>query len=123
MLCIKSITHSGSKAKAGIDKVSPGNQSTENNTSGGAMQSFTRQVVILLLSAIAISSQALANSDTATSKVGVQGYDLVAYHVKEMPVKGNGHHVAVHEGVSYLFVTEANQQSFIAEPGKYLPAY
>lgn len=125
MQSIKSKFHYEKKTKAGGHKVSPDKEPTLNYTSGVAMESSIRHVVLalLLFSALVISGQVFANSDTAISKVGVQGYDLVAYHAKQAPVKGNGHHVAVHEGVSYLFVSEANQQSFMADPGKYLPAY
>lgn len=54
--------------------------------------------------------------------VGVQGYDLVSYHTGE-PVRGNGHHTVVHQGVTYMFASEENQKTFKKNPKAYLPAY
>ena len=54
---------------------------------------------------------------------GVSGYDLVSYHTGEKPLPGNGNHVAVHDGVTYQFVNEANRKAFEKDPERYLPAY
>ena len=79
---------------------------------------------LLIIATFAVPSAALAGGDAAVanSLVGAQGYDLVSYH-QGGPKKGNGNHVAVHEGITYVFANEANQQSFEANPAKYLPAY
>ena len=61
--------------------------------------------------------------NTATSTTGVNGYDLVSYHTGEKPLVGNGNHVAIYNGVSYLFVNEENKTEFESNPRKYLPAY
>lgn len=66
---------------------------------------------------------ALLAADTAISIVGVSGYDLVSFHTGEKPVRGNGNHLAVHDGVTCLFVSEANRKQFEATPEKYLPAF
>ena len=68
------------------------------------------------------SSQAFA-SDYAHSSAAVGGYDLVSYHGEGGPQLGNGHHVSVHDNITYLFANEANQKAFEANPAKYLPAY
>ena len=61
-------------------------------------------------------------SPHAHNLVGVGGYDLVSYHTGE-PAKGSGYHTADHDGVTYLFASEANQKKFKSAPEKYLPAY
>jgi len=54
---------------------------------------------------------------------GVAGYDVVSFQSGKQPLRGNGHHVAVHEGVTYLFVDEANRKVFEQEPARYVPAF
>ena len=77
-------------------------------------------VIIVLV--MAFSALALADS-TAYSTVGVGGYDLVSYRTGEKPQIGNGNHVVVHDGVTYLFTSKRNKKKFAANPAKYLPAY
>ena len=77
----------------------------------------------LMMMAMLIPGVASSKENTAISTVGVQGYDLVGYHTEGKPVKGNGHYLAVHDGTTYLFVSESNQKTFEANPAKYLPAY
>lgn len=66
---------------------------------------------------------AFAEVDTAVSTLGIQGYDLVSYHNAKRPLRGNGHYVSVHDGVTYLFINDANKNTFDNNPDKYLPAY
>lgn len=65
----------------------------------------------------------LAQAGTANNLLGVQGYDLVAYQTMGKAIRGNGHNVADHGGVSYQFATAENREAFEANPAKYLPAY
>ena len=60
---------------------------------------------------------------TQNNLLGVQGYDLVAYHTAGKPVRGNGHNVSEHAGVTYQFSSAENRKAFEANPAKYLPAY
>ena len=80
------------------------------------------QIAIMMLVLSAVTGLALANS-TQTMTVGAGGYDLVSYHVGEKPQRGNGNHVVVHNGVSYLFSNKENRRKFKSNPDKYLPAY
>lgn len=75
--------------------------------------------IFLLLAAV---THAKAD-DIHNSIVGVQGYDLVSYHTNKRPNRGNGNHVVTHQGVNYLFASDANKKTFAADPEKYLPAY
>ena len=57
------------------------------------------------------------------STPGLNGYDPVAYHTEGRPVKGNGYHVAEHDGVTYMFANKKNRKRFEADPEQFLPAY
>lgn len=76
----------------------------------------------LIIALFLLPHLALANND-ANSLVGVQGYDLVSYHQKSGPVRGNGNHTVYYQGVAYIFASDANKKLFQADPEKYLPAY
>lgn len=62
-------------------------------------------------------------ASAALSTVAVGGFDLVSYQTAAKPVRGNGNHVAVHDGATYLFSSESNKAEFDADPDKYLPAF
>ena len=66
---------------------------------------------------------AYAASSVDNSTTGVNGYDLVSYHTNKRPIRGNGHYVSVHDGVTYTFASEENKGSFDSNPSKYLPAF
>ena len=63
------------------------------------------------------------NNDDGYSTTGLNGYDPVAYFTMGKAVRGSGHHVAVFDGVSYLFNSEENKNAFEAQPAGYVPAY
>lgn len=69
------------------------------------------------------SLQSVFAGDVSKNTVGVNGYDLVSYQTEKRPLRGNGNYVAMHDGVTYLFSSEANQKEFQSNPDKYLPAY
>ena len=83
----------------------------------------TKWLLLAVLALVGLSTNALAAIDHASSVTGVQGYDLVSYHTNNRPMRGNGHHVTVVDGISYLFVNEENKATFDRNPTKYLPAY
>jgi len=68
-------------------------------------------------------TSASAASNIAYSTTAVNGYDLVSYHTSKRPLRGNGHFVSVHHGVTYLFANEVNKETFDSNPVTYLPAY
>ena len=78
---------------------------------------------MILVAWAGIATTAFAIANTSISTTGVQGYDLVSYHTSNGPVRGNGHHVSVHGGTTYLFASKENKQAFDQNPQKYLPAY
>jgi len=76
--------------------------------------------------ALALIAAPLGSSfaaDFQHSTPGVSGYDVVSYQTGEKPLRGNGNHIAVHEGVTYLFINEENRKRFERNPTKYVPAY
>ncbi|HPG24143.1 MAG: YHS domain-containing protein [Spirochaetaceae bacterium] len=83
----------------------------------------TLSAFLVVLATATFSALAASAADPSHSTPGVQGYDLVSYHVDGEPTRGNGHHVSVHDGVTYLFANEGNRKAFERDPGRYLPAY
>ena len=79
--------------------------------------------LISILMLVGLATNTFAANIHANSTPGVQGYDLVSYHSGNGPIRGNGHHVSVHDGVTYLFASKENKQTFDQNPQKYLPAY
>lgn len=76
--------------------------------------------LLLSLTAISASAQSV-NLDKA--KVGLYGYDAVAYQTESAARKGSPEYSATHDGGTYYFATAANRDAFVANPDKYLPAY
>lgn len=77
--------------------------------------------VSLLIFATALTAVAVEADKYDLPAVG--GYDLVSYHQDSGPVRGTGFQTSQHEGVTYLFASEANKATFEANPEQYLPAY
>lgn len=55
--------------------------------------------------------------------VAIQGYDPVAYFTTGIATKGKKEHVAVAEGITYLFATTSNKELFLKDFKKYEPQY
>ncbi len=82
--------------------------------------------LVSLVAALAVApgfAQAAGVSSFTHSTPGISGYDVVSYQTGEKPLRGNGNHIAVHEGVTYLFVNEANRKAFERDPERYVPAF
>ena len=84
------------------------------------MKIIISTVTALLLSFMAMGAMA---ADVTHSTSAVQGYDLVSYQNAKRPLRGNGHFVSEHQGVTYLFANADNKKAFDANPARYLPAY
>jgi YHS domain-containing protein len=87
------------------------------------MRLFQRIGIGIITAGLLLTSFAATAGDVAHSTVGVGGYDVVSYQTGEKPVRGNGNHLTVHEGVTYLFQTKENQKAFDRNPAKYVPAF
>ncbi len=77
---------------------------------------------VLMAALFLVPGMAFAGT-TSHSMVAVQGYDIVTYQTDGKPQQGNGNHLATYNGVTYIFVNEANKKMFESNPDKYLPAY
>lgn len=86
------------------------------------MSNQIKQLLLSVFAVAALAVSAFSYAGSSVSLLGVQGYDLVSYHAGE-PVRGNGNHVAEHDGISYQFSSKANKKAFKKNPEKYLPAY
>ena len=82
-----------------------------------------KTILIPLIVLISIAMPTSALNVFTNSTTGVQGFDLVSYHIQTSPQRGNGHHVSMHDGVTYLFSNKENKQAFDQNPQKYVPAY
>ena len=76
----------------------------------------------MFIAIVMLPMMALAG-DYSMSTTGVNGYDLVSFHTGKKPVVGNGNHLAVYNGVTYLFASDENKATFESNPAKYIPAY
>ncbi len=84
------------------------------------IQSYLFTVFTGLLALTSVSVQATSITDSVTA---IGGYDVVSYHTDKRPLRGNGHYLAVHDEVTYLFSSQKNQATFEANPAKYVPAF
>ncbi len=82
-----------------------------------------KKIFTIVIAALAFTSLAAKADPVQQNVVGAGGYDLTSYFTQEKPQRGNGHHVAVVNGVSYVFASDANKKMFEANPEKYLPQY
>ncbi len=73
-----------------------------------------------LLALVSVSAHAGSNENSLTA---ISGYDVVSYQTAKKPLRGNGHYLAVHDGVTYLFANKDNQKTFEANPDRYVPAF
>lgn len=72
---------------------------------------------LLLLGACAAPS-----TDTGT-RLGAEGYDVVAYFTEGAAVRGSPAHTVTWHGREWRFASAEHQQRFRAEPDRYAPAY
>lgn len=84
------------------------------------IQSYLFTLFTGLLALTSVSVQATSITDSVTA---IGGYDVVSYHTDKRPLRGNGHYLAVHDEVTYLFSSQKNQATFEANPAKYVPAF
>jgi YHS domain-containing protein len=85
---------------------------------------LARRAAIALLVSLAVPFTAFGQRVNADrGKLGVKGYDVVAYFVDGRAVAGNT--IIEHEvgGVRYRFASAANRDRFVQDPQRYLPQY
>lgn len=83
-----------------------------------------KKILFSIAAFVTLASAAPSFANPVTdSIIGAGGYDLTTYFSQEKPQRGNGHHVAVVDGVTYVFATDENKKAFEANPAKFLPQY
>ena len=87
------------------------------------MNLFQKLAMSLFFAFCTLASGISRADGTRDNVVGAGAYDLTSYFSQEKPQRGNGHHVAVVDGVNYLFASDENKKAFEAAPAKYLPQY
>jgi len=87
------------------------------------MTGFKKLLIAGLALAISVVVVPAFAGDVTHSTPGISGYDPVAYFTDGKPVRGSGYHVAVQDGVTYVFASADHKKLFIANPSKYLPAF
>jgi len=90
----------------------------KSNTDRFSYEQFTTK-----LSELKDRSAAVPLYNLGPDKVAMKGYDPVAYFKPGQALKGRKELSAIHRGVTYHFVSEANKQLFAQAPGKYVPTY
>ncbi len=78
-------------------------------------------VALTLLSAVANADQPAVF--TGRGEFAIRGYDTVAYHTEEKPVKGNNNYTAQYNGASWRFASADNRDIFLTDPEKWAPKY
>jgi YHS domain-containing protein len=73
--------------------------------------------------AMAFVSAAYAGEFYEKDGVALRGYDPVAYFKDGRPVKGTAEYRAEYKGSTFHFASQANRDSFAADPAKYAPQY
>ena len=87
------------------------------------MNSIKSYLLIVFAGLLAHTSLSAQADEVTNSVTAAGGYDVVSYHTGKKPLRGNGHYLAVHDGVSYLFANKEHQETFEANAEKYVPAY
>ena len=87
------------------------------------MKSLKSYLLIAFAGLMAMTTLSAQAGSVDNSVTAIGGYDAVSYHASKRPLRGNGHYLAVHDNVTYLFSSKANQEAFEANPAKYVPAF
>lgn len=78
-------------------------------------------VLSATMTVAALAAGVAINADS--SGLALRGHDPVAYFTQGAPTPGDRAISAVHDGATYHFASEANRDTFLANPAAYLPAY
>jgi YHS domain-containing protein len=71
----------------------------------------------------------LISCNSSTSEIyqvnnyAIDGYDVVAFHTHQKPIKGNKEFSFHWKDANWLFVNQTNLDKFIKEPERYAPQY
>ena len=83
----------------------------------------TLKTAAVVIGLALVASPVWAVEDLTRNTPALHGYDAVSYFSEGKAVRGNGKHTHWHDGVSYLFSSEENKDTFAQAPERYLPQY
>lgn len=79
--------------------------------------------VLLLGLSLGTAGHAAEETNVTTDGVAMHGFDPVAYHRQNRPVKGKDQFAVPHDGATYWFASADNREAFLQAPDSYAPAY
>lgn len=80
------------------------------------------RILAVLLLVLALPAAAV-DEVFQTDDGAIRGYDPVAYHVENRPVKGRAEFSHHWNGARWRFASAANRDLFAADPARYAPQY
>mgnify|MGYP000964792237 CR=1 FL=1 len=80
-------------------------------------------IIVLMLTAGIVTAQTPRNLYNLDNGLAIQGYDPVAYFVKNQAVEGKKEFAHTQNGVTYYFASAANKELFIKNSQHYEPQY
>jgi len=84
----------------------------------------TRTLLVTLGVLITLSACTTLKAPTFADETGaIRGYDPVAYHLEQMPVKGNSLYSLEYRESTWHFSSEENLARFRRDPERYAPQY
>jgi hypothetical protein len=80
-------------------------------------------VSLCLGATLAPTRASAADEIFATADGAIRGYDPVAYHTENKPVRGLSTITTQWNGATWRFASKANRERFVADPARYAPRY
>jgi len=102
---------------------------TSAETDSVAMENKAMMEKTVMMEKKAMMANGSSHGDIANLQVcnpngvALAGIDVVSYHNPTGPLMGNSDYTALHEGLTYRFLSEEHLQLFVAAPETYLPSY
>ena len=84
---------------------------------------FRLATALSLAPALSMPLDARAQAASSAPRLGLKGYDPVAYFTAGAPTLGSAQFESVHDGVRYQFASAQNRDLFKADPDKYAPQF
>ncbi len=83
-------------------------------------------LIALVIALMTVTTAVFADEDpvfTGRGNFAIRGYDAVAYHLDQKPVKGKREFTTDWNGATWRFKSAENRDKFVAEPERWAPAY
>ena len=87
------------------------------------VRTVTISVLVVLLTATGVAVADQPPVFTGRGDFAIRGYDAVAYHMDEKPVKGDSDFTTEWNGATWRFKSAENRDTFASDPERWAPAY